>query len=324
MSALRLPKVTRFPVEEGHVAIFARSLGDDNPVHHDRDYAARSPFGAIVAPPTFTEAANHFDEEWPYRPRFGQPWFGSGATPSGAPRPGGGGGTAMHAETHFRYFGPLRAGTVLSVRSRPGREWRSEGRRSGRLSFTEVVSTFLDEAGEPVVECSTVALETERTVDEAEAAQAPSGSVGQPAPAAPYRPARLKGADWRAGATARATLVENLTRGQIVQYAGASGDFSPQHTDEVYNTRVAGYPGIFAHGMLTMGMLGRALTGWTGDGVLRTFGFQFRRQVWPGDSLYASLEIAQVSDALATLALTVGNQHGQTVGKGYATAQAAG
>lgn len=323
MSVLRLPNVTRFPVEEGHVKIFARSLGDDNPIHSDPDYAARTPFGAIIAPPTFTEAANHFDEDWPYRPRFGQPWFGSGAAPSGAPRPGADRGTAMHAETHFKYFKPLRVGTVLTVRPRHGREWQGEGRRSGRLSFTEVVSTFVDEAGEPVVECSTVALETERTVDEA-ASQAPSGNAVQPVRAAAHRPQRLQEADWKPGATVRATLVENLTRGQIIQYAGASGDFSPQHTDEVYNTQVAGYPGIFAHGMLTMGMLGRVLAGWVGDGRLRTFGFQFRRQVWPGDSLHAALEITAVDESrLATLAFQVTNQHGQMVGKGYATAPAA-
>ena len=323
MSALTLPSVTRFPVEEGHIKLFARALGDDNPIYRDLDYAARSPLGGIVAPPTFTEAANHFDEDWPYRPRFGLPWFGSGATPSGGPRPGGDAGTAMHAETHFTYFKPLRAGTVLSVRPREGRRWEKHGPRSGRLSFSEIVSTFVDENGDVVVECATVALETERTVDGAGTAPA-TAQPGRQRSCATARVKRLEAADWRAGAAVEATLVENLTRGQIIQYAGASGDFSPQHTDEVYNTQVAGYPSIFAHGMLTMGMLGRALTDWLGDGRLRTFGFQFRRQVWPGDSLYAALEIARLDGALATLALTVTNQHEQLVGKGYATAPAGG
>src|SRR5208282_3902915 len=61
-------------------------------------------------------------------------------------------------------------------------------------------------------------------------------------------------------------VVDNLTRTQIVQYAGASGDYNPLHSDEIFATQVAGYPSIFAHGMLTMGVTGRMLTDYVGDG----------------------------------------------------------
>ncbi|WP_179137213.1 MaoC/PaaZ C-terminal domain-containing protein, partial [Candidatus Entotheonella palauensis] len=54
-------------------------------------------------------------------------------------------------------------------------------------------------------------------------------------------------------------IADNITRTQLVQYAGASGDYNPIHTDEVYTTQVAGYPSVFAHGMLTMGMTGKML-----------------------------------------------------------------
>ena len=49
-------------------------------------------------------------------------------------------------------------------------------------------------------------------------------------------------------------------------YAGASGDYNPLHTDDKFATEVAGYPGVFAHGMLTMGMTGRMVTDWFGVG----------------------------------------------------------
>ena len=39
-------------------------------------------------------------------------------------------------------------------------------------------------------------------------------------------------------------IVNNLTRTQIVQYAGVSGDYNPIHTDEIFATEVAGYPSL--------------------------------------------------------------------------------
>ena len=89
-------------------------------------------------------------------------------------------------------------------------------------------------------------------------------------------------------------LVDDLTRTQIVQYAGASGDYNPLHTDEVFAKEVAGYPTVFAHGMLTMGMTGRVLTDWVGDGRLLSYGVRFVKQVWPGDTLTARAEVTAV------------------------------
>ena len=50
------------------------------------------------------------------------------------------------------------------------------------------------------------------------------------------------------GDTRSLVLTEDLTRTQIVQYAGASGDYNPLHTDDKFTKEIAGYPGVFAHG----------------------------------------------------------------------------
>lgn len=89
-------------------------------------------------------------------------------------------------------------------------------------------------------------------------------------------------------------IVENLTRTQIVQYAGASGDYNPVHTDEIFATKVARYPSVFAHGMLTMGMTGKAVTNYVGDGRLMKYGVRFSKQVWPGDSLHTKLTLTEI------------------------------
>ena len=95
----------------------------------------------------------------------------------------------------------------------------------------------------------------------------------------------LKASDLAVGQTFTQRLVEDLKRTQIVQYAGASGDYNPLHTDEIFTTQVAGYPSVFAHGMLTMGMTGAMLTDTVGDGRLTKYGVRFTSQVWPGDTL---------------------------------------
>ena len=75
----------------------------------------------------------------------------------------------------------------------------------------------------------------------------------------------LKASQLKVGDTHTERVVEDLKRTQIVQYAGASGDYNPLHTDEIFTTKVAGYPSVFAHGMLTMGMTGKMLTDYVGD-----------------------------------------------------------
>jgi acyl dehydratase len=78
--------------------------------------------------------------------------------------------------------------------------------------------------------------------------------------------------------------VPRLSRTQIVRYAGASGDFNPIHHDEKFSVR-AGNETVFAHGMLSMGLMGKMLTDWVGDGNLRNFRVRFVNRVWPMDTV---------------------------------------
>ena len=121
-----------------------------------------------------------------------------------------------------------------------------------------------------------------------------------------------------------ATLVENLTRTQIVQYAAGSGDFNPIHHDETFATKVAGYPSVFAHGMLTMGLAGRLLTDCLGDGVPRSYGVRFLKQVWSGDTLRGKATVTRLEprgdEGLVEIEVVATNQKGEPVVTGTATA----
>ncbi|MSO77799.1 MAG: acyl dehydratase [Alphaproteobacteria bacterium] len=135
----------------------------------------------------------------------------------------------------------------------------------------------------------------------------------------------LKASRLKVGDTHKERVVENLSRTQIVQYAGVSGDYNPLHTDEVYTTKVAGYPTVFAHGMLTMGLTGKMLTNYVGDGRLTKFGVRFTNQVWPGDTLDSIATVAalrqEAGQQLVDLTVSTVNQDGREVMNGTATAR---
>lgn len=126
------------------------------------------------------------------------------------------------------------------------------------------------------------------------------------------------------GESREVVVVEDLTRTALVQYAGASGDYNPLHTDERFATEIAGYPSVFAHGMLSMGMTGRVLTDWFGPEGLRAYGVRFVKQVFPGDTLTAKVTVTDVHEVdgarLAELEVETTNQDGDVVVRGTATA----
>lgn len=153
-----------FPVEAGHIMMFARSVGDANPVYYDEEAAKSSEVGGIVAPPTFIQASAQFNPDYFLRPVIGQPWFGSGKEPTGVQRApaasgGGGGGVGLHAEQHYEYHRPIRAGDVLTSTTKPGKTWERTG-RSGHLQFSETVTEWHDAEGNLVLTARSVGVRT--------------------------------------------------------------------------------------------------------------------------------------------------------------------
>ena len=156
---------SRFPVEAGHIVMFARAIGDANPVY-DEESAGSTELGEVIAPPTFTMASAQFDPDYALRPKVGQPWLGSGREPTGIPASDGGGGTGLHAEQHFTYHRPVRPGDVLTAASREGERWEKQGKRGGVLRFSETIVDYRDQEGRLVVTSRMVGVQTERAPGE--------------------------------------------------------------------------------------------------------------------------------------------------------------
>ena len=122
-------------------------------------------------------------------------------------------------------------------------------------------------------------------------------------------------------------LQVSVTRAELIRYAGASGDFNPIHWSERI-ARDAGLPDVIAHGMLTMALANRLVTGWAGDpGAIMECRVRFTRPVVvPDDGKGALVEVSGTvsqrrDDGTVVVAITA-RAGGQTV-LGTATATVA-
>lgn len=159
--------VDRFPVESGHIMMFARAVGDDNPIYYSEEHARTTEVGHVIAPPTFVQSSAQFDPDYFLRPKVGQPWFGSGKNPTGVTAPAGSTGSGgLHAEQHFEYHRHPKPGDVLSATRKPGKTWERESPRAGKLMFTETITEYRDQNGELVVTARGVGVRTERPVEQ--------------------------------------------------------------------------------------------------------------------------------------------------------------
>lgn len=111
---------------------------------------------------------------------------------------------------------------------------------------------------------------------------------------------------------------EPISRLTLALYCGASGDHNPMHVDIDY-ARAGGSPDVFAHGMLSMGYLGRLLTNWVPQQQLREYGVRFVAITQVGDAITCSGTVTELFEVesggrrerRARLSLQTTNQHGQ-------------
>ena len=104
-----------------------------------------------------------------------------------------------------------------------------------------------------------------------------------------------------------------ISRTNLALYAGASGDHNPMHIDIDF-AKKAGVADVFAHGMLSMGYLGRILTGWVPQGQIRSYGVRFSAITQVGDAVACTGKVVEKFEAdgerRVKLALQAANQNG--------------
>ena len=118
-------------------------------------------------------------------------------------------------------------------------------------------------------------------------------------------------------------LVKNPTTRQLVQYAGASGDFYEIHYDKDF-AQGTGLPGPIIHGALKNAFLAQLVTDWIGEGgTLRKFSCQYRGMDVPGDTLFCKGTVTEkyVQDGQPTVdcEIWLENSKGERTTPGSAT-----
>jgi acyl dehydratase len=108
-------------------------------------------------------------------------------------------------------------------------------------------------------------------------------------------------------------VAETIERIDLVRYAGASGDFNPIHwSDEI--ARAVGLPGVIAHGMYSMAVAARMVSGWAGDpAAIKRLKVRFSAMIEPGQTLTAKGEVAEVDDGRVLVRFHAEDEKGEKV-----------
>lgn len=108
-------------------------------------------------------------------------------------------------------------------------------------------------------------------------------------------------------------VAQTIERMDLVRYAGASGDFNPIHWNEEV-ARAVGLPGVIAHGMYSMGVTARMVTGWAGDpAAIKRLKVRFSAMIEPGQTLTAKGEVAEVDGHRVLIRFHAEDEKGEKV-----------
>lgn len=134
-------------VERGKIAEFATAIGDDNPIYRDPDYAATTPQGGIIAPPTLLRSFLYEPPESIAALKVKDWSF------------------IVHGEQEFDYLMPVLAGDILTAQDKILSIVEKESRRAGKLQIAVIETTFQNQRGETVQLARRTLVETSKRIE---------------------------------------------------------------------------------------------------------------------------------------------------------------
>ena len=138
-------ETTHFEVEKGAIRRYADAVGDQNPLYWDEEYARRSRFGAIIAPPGFFG--------WPARWGEAGPLYSSLLEESTEAIAQAGFKRRFYGGVEYDFYQHVRAGDIIA--GTPAvKEIREKEGRSGKMVFLVIETVYTNQNGEMVARAS--------------------------------------------------------------------------------------------------------------------------------------------------------------------------
>jgi len=121
-----------FKVEEGAIQRYAKAIGDPNPLFNDPDFASKTKYGRLLAPPGFTG--------WPVKAGWDMFKLVESLVKAGAPP------RILDGGVEFEFFEPVGTGDVLTATTKIANMTERET-SLGKTMFTTVEVTFVNQKG---------------------------------------------------------------------------------------------------------------------------------------------------------------------------------
>ena len=266
------------------IARFATSFGDPDPIYVNEEYAKSTVYGGIIAPPTFA-----FTLYYPPVEGFRMP-------PAGL----------IHGNQGFEYIKPIYAGKKHFAQSTIVKVFEKRG-----MLFLDQENAVLDENMEPCVKMvmTTVIKGTLFDNWDPRDLSLPCWELGTPdtdeVAEAPAPLVDVKAV--KVGDVLPEVVLPAYDRIDIAKYAGASGDFNRIHIDDA-SAQMVGFPGVIAHGMLTVALETVVLKKWFGTETVvsvKKLNVKFASPALVGDVPTAKAEVIAVEGNEVTMNVVV-------------------
>jgi acyl dehydratase len=268
---------TDFPPEEVSMWAIRRYLEavtDENPLWTDEEYAKKTRWGGVVAPPAFLEAfnpANHAFRRFPDMTHMSLPFD--------PPFP-----RTFMAFNEYQFFLPIRPGDMIASTCRIGDIYeRQSASGSGRMVFIRMDNEHRNRRNELVGITSEAMVSVEGSSGKKASPDSPPSQPTQEEKPVLDRQLSFEDVDIR---DKLPPLVKNVTLFTILKWGTAVNDYGPHHFDYQFATKFLGMPNVIAHGPYNTAVLAQLVTNWIGgDGMLRRHYAEMRGNVFPGDTI---------------------------------------
>ena len=121
-----------FKVEEGAIQRYAKAIGDLNPLFNEPDFASKTKYGRLLAPPGFTG--------WPVKAGWDMFKLVESLVKAGAPS------RLLDGGVGFEFLEPVGAGDVLTATTKIA-DMTERETKLGKTIFTTLETTFVNQKG---------------------------------------------------------------------------------------------------------------------------------------------------------------------------------